>query len=128
MSDRKTFEPLPEDDYMVRLSRAEEKKTKKGDRMITCGFQVAKGDFKDRLVFENFVVEHDNDKVVEIANEKLDKFLKAVGVEGGLEGIGHDYSQLNDYAELPFVATVKVKESKNPQYGPSNTISSYKMR
>ena len=38
------FEPLPSGDYLLRLSRFEEKTTKKGNGvMISAGFQVVNG-------------------------------------------------------------------------------------
>lgn len=100
--------------------------------MLSVGFEVVKkvgtdDEGKKRLIFENYILEHDNPKVEEITRSKLDKFLKAVGVDAGLEGIGNDYSKLEDYTELPFIANVKIQAGTNG-YSDSNKITAYKRR
>ena len=107
------FQPLPDGDYLVRMNRLEEKQTSNGKGvMVNAGFQVVNGDHKGRLVFHSFLVEHTSEKAAKIGTEQLDKYLKAVGVDGGLEELGHDRTQLEDYTELPFVATVKTEDSR----------------
>ena len=96
------FEPLPEGDYLVRMNRVTEKTSKAGNKMLAVGYQVVNGDFKDRLIFENFLLEHSNPKVSEITNERIDKYLKAIGIDEGLDGIDHDLSKLEDNLEIPF--------------------------
>jgi hypothetical protein len=131
------YEPLPENEYLVRATRFEERETKNGGKMISAGFEVINGDFKNRLVFHNFLVEHSNPKAQQIGTEQLDRYLKAVGVDDGLEGIGHDRSQLSDYTELPFIAKVAVEEggrtytdrNGNEQVSKArNKITSFKAR
>lgn len=130
------FTPLAEGEYMVRMNRITKKTTKAGDPALSIGYQVIKkvGDTveneskaKNRLIFDYMVLEHNNPKVVEITNERLDKYLKAVGEDGGLEGIGHDVSKLDDFLDLPFIAKVKIEEGKNG-YKDSNKISTFKRR
>jgi len=100
------FKPVPEADYMVRMNRVEEKPCKNG-KMVKASFQIVNGDHKNRLIFQNFLVEHTNPKAVEIGMDQLNKYLKAVGLENGLEDIGHDRTQLETYTEIPFIAHVK---------------------
>jgi hypothetical protein len=130
------FKPLEEGEYMVRMNRITNKTTKKGDPALSIGFQVMKkvGDTneneskaKNRLIFDYLVLEHSNPKVVEITNEKIDKYLKAIGQEKGLEGIGHDVSKLEEYLDLPFIAKVKIEAGTNG-YKDSNKITSFKRR
>lgn len=122
------YTPLVEGDYVMQLESFEIKPTKAGNaKMVAARFQVSKGDDKGAKVFENFLIEHSNPKVVEIANERLDKFLKAVGLEEGLDGIGHDYTQLSEYESENFVATLKIKEGTNG-YSDQNRIASFKRR
>lgn len=137
MSNQKEgFEPIPEGDYLVRMNRVELKPCS-GGKMVSAGFQVVGGDFKNRLVFDNFLVEHNSEKAEKIGKERLGKYLEAIGVEGGLDGIGHDYSQLENYLESPFIATLKVEgereytdkksgETKTAQA--ANRIKSFKKR
>lgn len=129
------FEPLSDGDYLVRMNRVEVKPCNNG-RMVSAGFQVVNGEAKGRLVFENFLIEHTSDKAVEIGTEKLGKYLEAIGVEGGLEGIAHDYEQLSDYLESPFIATLKTegareytaKDGSTKTAKATNKIKAYKKR
>ena len=105
------FTPLEDGDFLLRMNRVEIAPCK-GGKMVRAGFQVVNGDAKGRLVFDNFLIEHTSDKAQEIGQERLGKFLEAVGVEGGLEGIKHDYNKLVDYTELPFVGTLKTEEAR----------------
>lgn len=111
MSNGKTeFTPLEAGDYMVRMNRFKEIKTKNGKgTMISAGFEIVNGDSKGRLVFHNFLVEHTSPKAQEIGNKQLDEYLKAVGA-GGLEGINNDRTLLEQWTELPFVAVLSVKD------------------
>jgi len=105
------FTPLEAGDYKVRMNRFKEDPTKNGKgRMISAGFEVVDGDNKGRLIFHNFLVEHTTPKAMEIGNQQLDEYLKAVGA-GGLEGINNDRSLLEQWTEIPFIATVKVKDA-----------------
>jgi len=111
------FLPLPVGDYLLRMNRFEEKATKAGNgKLISASFQIVNGEYKNRLIFHNFLVEHTSAKAQEIGTEQLDRYLKAVGVEGGLEGIDYDRTQLENYTELPFIATLKIEEAK--EYAP----------
>ena len=129
------FKPLEAGEYLIRMNRVTEKKSKSGNTMLKVGFQVIKkvGDeentskSKNRLIFENFLIDHPKPKVNEITRDRLDKFLKAVGVEGGLTSIGEDYSKLDNYTELPFIGVVGIKEGDNG-YPDSNTIKAFKRR
>jgi hypothetical protein len=119
------YEPLEAGDYTLRMNRFEEKKTKNGAGvMISAGFEVVKGEHKGRLVFHNFLVEHTNPKAQEIGNQQLDAYLKSVGVNDGLEGIGYDRSQLEDYTELPFTAGVGIQEASEYKAADGSTKTS----
>ena len=126
------FPPLEAGDYLLRMQRITEVKTKGGNPMIKASFQVVKkvgGEAEEkgiqgRLVFENFVMEHNNPKVGEISRDRLGKYASAVGITKDLDG---DFSELGDYLETPFVGTLKVKEGNNG-YPASNTISSFQAR
>lgn len=131
------FQPLPEGDYLVRMNRLVEEPTKNGKGvMVKAGFQVVNGDHKGRLIFHNFLVEHTSEKAAKVGNDQLNKYLQAVGVADGLEGIGHDRTQLEDYTELPFVATLKIEGEREYTAAdgslkvakPRNKIYSFKAR
>lgn len=131
------FKTLSDGDYLVRMTRVEEVTTRKGDaQMVKATFQVVNGDDKNRLIFETFLVEHPKEIVEKIGKERLSKFLQAVGVADGLEGIGNDRTQLENYTELPFIATVKTEEGNEytnkdgilVQGKDRNKIASFKSR
>lgn len=110
-----TFQPLEAGDYLVRMSRFEEKPTKNGTgKLISAGFEVVSGEQKGRLVFHNFLVEHTNPKAQEIGNKQLDEYLQAVKA-GGLEGINNDRTLLEQWTEIPFTAVVTIDEPQSYQ-------------
>lgn len=113
---KKGFEPLSEGDYLVRMTSYEEVDTKAGNgRNLKATFQVVNGDAKNRLIFENFLVEHTNPEAEEIGNDRLDKYLKAVGAENGLESLGNDRTKIGEYLEMPFIATVDIEDAREYQ-------------
>jgi len=142
--EKKDFTPLPSGEYLVRMNRFEDVTTSKGGKAAKTSFQVIKsvgGDpeekgVKGRLVFHYFNYENANPKAQEIGNEQLDNYLKSVGVEGGLEGIGYDIPRVGDYLEAPFIA--KLGEVAEKEYTAkdgslktakaTNKITSFKSR
>lgn len=125
----KKFEPLPDGDYLMRLTEIKEKKTKNGDDMITGKFQVVKGPegvdgAKNRIVFENFLLTHSNPKVVDITMSKLNKLATATGI--GTEISVDNVGAINDALEMPFIATLGAGNEYNGQV--NNVIKAYKSR
>ena len=137
------FQPLPEGEYLVRMNRFEDVTTSKGGKAAKTSFQVIKrvgGDaeekgVKNRLVFHYFNYENSNPKAEEIGKEQLDKYLKSVGVDEGLDGIGYDIPQVAEYLETPLI--VKLGEVPEKEYTkdgqtriakPTNKITSFKSR
>lgn len=107
------FKPVPAQDYLMRMNRFEEKKTKNGKgTLISAGFEIVSGEEKGRLVFHNFLVEHESPKAMEIGNKQLDEYLQAVKA-GGLEGINHDRSLLEQWTEIPFTGVVGIEEPQS---------------
>ena len=131
--EKKEFEVLPDGDYLVRMQTLTEKKSSKGNNMLVGKFQIVgkvgaddegnKG-IKGRIVFENFLLDHSNPRVVEIAADKLGKYAKAVGIESDLDG---DFSSLHDYTETPFIAFLGTQAGTNG-YKDQNTIKKYSKR
>lgn len=120
------FDTIPEGDYPLRMQSLEEVKSKKGDPMLKAKFQIFNGDFKGRIVWENYILAHKSQKCVDVNLSKLDNYAKAIGLTDGLETIGHDLTKLQDYVETPFVATLKHKEPYNGRV--DSRIFSYKKR
>jgi len=126
-NEKKVYLPLAEADYRVRLIQAEEAPTKNGKgTMVSARFEVMKGlndDDKKRLIFESFLTTHTTPKAQEIGHDRLSKFLKAVGVEDGFEGIGNDATALMDYEGLPFTATVGIKPPQEYEVNGEKRVS-----
>jgi hypothetical protein len=136
MSTEANYKPLEAGEYLVELGSIKEKTTKKGDPMLTLTYQVKRkvgeeagtpSKAKGRLIFDNLILSHANPKVEEITRERASKFLKSVGVDDGIDGIGGDYSKLKEYIEMPFIAKVKVEAGTNG-YPDSNKVTSFKRR
>lgn len=78
--------------------------------MLKARFQVVKGDFKDRLIFENYLITHENEKVVEISLRKLKELALATGDNNEYETIGDVVANMGDFSEIPVTASIGIRE------------------
>lgn len=131
---KKVYEPIPKNDYLVRMTKVSEKETKKkisGEASkglyVDATFEVLEGDHKGRLVFQKFIISHDNPKVESIGMQQLDRFLKAAGINAGFEGIGNDTTQLEGLLNTPVLGKVAIEEGSNG-YPARNKITSFNVR
>lgn len=127
---KKKYEPLVPGQYSVTLQRVAEKSTKAGNgAYLDASFEVAEGENKGRLIFEKFMIDHPNPKVVEIGRQRLDKFLKAAGAPNGLEGLNQDTSEdtIGKFANNIVLANVAIEEGTNG-YSDRNKITSFGVR
>ena len=126
---KKEFTPLEEGEYMVLVDDKGfrgEKENKKGTGInLSLAFKVISGPNANRLIFDNFCVEHTNKVAVEIAERRLDDYLKAVGVVEGYEAIKNDRSLLEKYINKPLNVDLTIEEAKNG-YPASNRIAAFK--
>lgn len=92
---------------------------------------------KDKLIFDRFILKHENEKAVEIGMKRLDAFVKAVNGGEGLESIGYDYTQIADLLQIPFNGVVDIEpanEYKDPVTGemktgkPKNVVKYFNQR
>lgn len=113
--EKKVYEPLEKGEYKVALKNFEDKKTKKGGRMIAAAFEVtAEGNDKGRLIFHNFNYENASQKVVEISQDQLNKFIEAAtNGQDGFNSLGGNYGRLADYQGADLIARVKVEDSES---------------
>ena len=130
---KKTYDPIPQGEYLVKAGRFTEKATKNGTGAYVAGtFEVLEGDNAGRLIFHNFLIKHNNPKAAEIGQDQLSKYLKAVGVKGGFGELGNDVTALESY--LNKALTVKVvieKGSARPEggmYSDRNKITGWATR
>ena len=115
--EKKVYAPLPDDSYTVSLNRISEKSTKAGNgTMINVSFQVSDGEFKNRLIWDSFLISHPNVKAAGIGLQRLDSMLKSIGVHGGFEALGNDSTQLEQFIGKEFIVNTAVES--NPGYKP----------
>tara|TARA_R100001594_G_scaffold142137_2_gene188805 strand:+ start:223 stop:645 length:423 start_codon:yes stop_codon:yes gene_type:complete len=112
--EKKEYPLLPDGDYVVTMDRVAEQATKKGDgSFVKASFKVESGDYKGRLIFTNFLINHPNPKAANIGKEQLSKCLKALGVYNGFAGIGNDSTQLESFLGKELIVNVGVEEGTN---------------
>lgn len=106
-SGKKEFLPIESGEYIGVLKEANMEPMKNGNgKRITMKFEVEVGEEK-RLVFHDLTYSHKKSaKAVEFGRKGADIFLKAVGVEEGLEGVGDDMTAVMDYVDTPLVIYV----------------------
>tara|TARA_Y100000114_G_C11759698_1_gene328858 strand:- start:974 stop:1381 length:408 start_codon:yes stop_codon:yes gene_type:complete len=123
-AEKKSYEPLDDDNYTVSLNRVGEKSTKAGNgTLIDVSFQVTDGEFKNRLIWDSFLISHPNPKAAGIGLQRLDKMLKSIGVHGGFEALGNDSSQLEQFIGKELIVFTNVE--RTPGYKPRNVIKKY---
>ena len=123
-AEKKSYEPLDDDNYTVSLNRVGEKSTKAGNgTLIDVSFQVTDGEFKNRLIWDSFLISHPNPKAAGIGLQRLDKMLKSIGVHGGFEALGNDSSQLEQFIGKELIVFTNVE--RTPGYNPRNVIKKY---
>lgn len=115
-------------EFLTRLTSLEERTSKSGNRMLTGTFEVIKkvgtdGEFKGSKVFKHYVVEdakaieenREQPKYVEYNINALNSYLKAIGIDNGLESLGNDIAAINDdHLEIPFIAKLDTVENTHP--------------
>jgi hypothetical protein len=122
--ERKEYAPLPDDSYTVSLNRVGEKSTKKGDgTIVNVSFQVADGEFKNRLIWDSFLISHPNPKAAGIGLQRLDSMLKSMGVHGGFEALGNDSTQLEQFIGKQFIVNTAIES--NAGYKDRNVVKKY---
>jgi len=119
--EKKTYDPLPDGEYVVALNRVTEKQTKAGNgSYIDTSFTVTEGESAKRLLFHTFLINHPSEKAQSIGREQLDKFLKSVGVNGGFESLGNDSMALEALVGKELLVNIAIEA--NPGYKDRNKI------
>lgn len=122
------FPPLPNESYTIKLNKAEIKQTKAGNgAYLNATFEVVEGEHAGRLIFEKFMIEHPSDKAVTVGKDRINKFLKSVGVQNGLNDLNGDPARVSEYVNRLLVAKLGIEEGTNG-YPDRNKITSFSMR
>ena len=114
-NNKKEFKAVQSGEYVGVLKEASLEKMKNGNgKRIAMRFEIDVQGEK-RLVFHDLTTQHKtSDKAVEIGRKGAELFLKAVGVEDGLEGVGDDMTAVMDYTDTPLV--IYVGQDKPREY------------
>lgn len=110
---------LPAGDYEVIAIASEVKQTKDGSgRFLSYQFQVTKGEYQNRRIFQRFNLWSQSEKAVAIARGQYSEFCRAVGVL-----TPEDSSDLHNKPLL-----IKVKVRADTGYGEQNDIAKFAKR
>jgi len=99
-------EPIPAGEYLAQIVESEMKPTKAGTgEYLRLVWEIVKGQYKGRKLFDNLNVQNPNDEAVRIAKATLSAICRAVGV-----GKLTDSQQLHGKTVL---LKVKIQTSKD---------------
>lgn len=80
VSERGDFEIMPKGEYTLKATDAELKSTKKGDgKYLSVTFEIVKGQYTGRKVWQNFNVVNPNEKAEQIGREQVAGWARAAG-------------------------------------------------
>ena len=112
-----SYDPIPEGEYILKAVDAEEKATSKGDgSYIKVKFEVVKGEFATRLLWQNFNVNNPSDKAQRIGRQQMVAWAAACGKP--------DADDTDKLLEKPFRAAVSIEKGTGG-YSDSNKIKAF---
>lgn len=119
--DDRNFDPLPAGDYAMQVIESDLKPTKanNGDEQLVLTIEVIEGPLTNRRVWDRLNIRNHNADAQRIAQRALADLCLAIGIQS--------LRNSEDLHFKPFVGRVGIKASKDPNYGPSNTVR-YKPR
>ena len=109
-----SFDLIPEGIYPIRISRAEESETKKGDTALLFDYVIDDGQQEGRHIFDTFLPEHPT--AGKFSKENMKKLCDACGVQG--------WEDAGEMVGKKFVAKIKHKTQSDGQV--RERIISYK--
>jgi hypothetical protein len=108
------YDPIPEGEYILKAVDAEEKATSRGDgSYIKVKYEVVKGEYAGRLLWQNFNVNNPSEKAQRIGRQHLVAWATACGKP--------NVDDTDKLLGKPFAATVVI-EPGTGGYKPSNKI------
>ena len=97
------FDPLPAGDYVVQITDGDMVKASTGGTLIKLTFTVMSGPYKNRKIFENLSVKHDNKTTEEISLRALSAICRAIN--------NVHPKVVEDLFNIPFVVRVSIKSA-----------------
>jgi hypothetical protein len=112
-----SFEPIPAGEYFLKAVEAEEKATSKGDgSYIKVKFEVIKGQFEGRLIWQNFNINNPSEKAQRIGRQQIVAWAAACGKP--------DADDTDKLIEKPFKADIAIEKGNNG-YADGNRINAF---
>lgn len=113
-----TFSPVPAGTYTAKVVESEIKKTKAGDgEYMKFAWEIVKGKFKGRKIYDNVNFNNPNATAQEIAEKTIVSMCEACGVKP---------SKFNNTDQLhgkPCTLKVGVEEDEKGKYDPQNRVN-----
>lgn len=115
-SDR-DFEVMPKGEYTLKGVEAEDKETKNGDgTYIAATFEVVKGEYAGRKIWQNFNVTNPNEKAEKIGREQITGWARACGKPNAQD--------TDELLERPFQCKLGIEKGTGG-YSDKNKIDSF---
>lgn len=112
-----SYDPIPEGEYVLKALDAEEKTTSAGTgSYIKAKFEVVKGEYTGRLIWQNFNISNPSEKAQRIGRQQLVAWAAACGKP--------DADDTDKLLEKPFTAVVSVEKGTGG-YADSNRIKAF---
>jgi hypothetical protein len=112
-----SYDPIPDGDYFLKALEAEEKATSRGDgTYIKVKFEVAKGEYSGRLLWQNFNINNPSEKAQRIGRQQLVAWATACGKP--------DADDTDKLLDKPFRAAVSIEKGTGG-YADSNRIKAF---
>ena len=112
-----SYDPIPEGEYVLKALDAEEKTTSAGTgSYIKAKFEVVKGEYTGRLIWQNFNINNPSEKAQRIGRQQLVAWAAACGKP--------DADDTDKLLEKPFTAAVSVEKGTG-SYADSNRIKAF---
>ena len=111
------YDPIPEGEYTLKALEAEEKETSKRDgSYIKVKYEVTKGEYAGRLLWQNFNINNPSEKAQRIGRQQLVAWATACGKP--------DADDTDKLLDKPFRASVSIEKGTGG-YKDSNRIKAF---
>lgn len=111
------YSPIPDGEYTLKAIESEEKSTARGDgSYIKVKFEVAKGEYTGRLLWQNFNINNPSETAQRIGRQQLVSWATACGKP--------DADDTDKLLDKPFLASVSIERGTGG-YKDSNRIKAF---
>jgi len=112
-----SYDPIPEGEYVLKALDAEEKATSAGTgSYIKVKFEVVKGEYTGRLIWQNFNINNPSEKAQRIGRQQMVAWATACGKP--------DADDTDKLLDKPFSAAVSIEKGTGG-YSDSNRIKAF---